>query len=124
LAAAGSATKPRIGAPRAGRIVSAAKDDEAERAGCDFPRLVPVTSLRDVAPDGESRSHHGDDGRAEHDGFCRASRPATRGSIISARIDGVIVATVTNRMYRYGPAGLGSLGYYPVRYPGFTVRPQ
>ena len=23
-----------------------------------------------------------------------------------------------------GPAGLGSLGYYPVRYPGFTVRPQ
>ena len=49
---------------------------------------------------------------------------ATRGSIISARIDGVIVATVTNRMYRYGLAGLGSLGYYPVRYPGFTVRPQ
>jgi hypothetical protein len=49
---------------------------------------------------------------------------ATRGSIISARIDGVIVATVTNRMYRYGPGGLGSLGYYPVRYPGFTVRPQ
>ena len=48
----------------------------------------------------------------------------TRGSIISARIDGVPVATVTNRMYRYGPAGLGSLGYYPVRYPGFTVRPQ
>jgi len=31
---------------------------------------------------------------------------------------------VTSRMYRYGPAGLGSLGYYPVRYPGFTVRPQ
>jgi len=27
-------------------------------------------------------------------------------------------------MYRYGPAGLGSLGYYPVHYPGFTVRPQ
>jgi hypothetical protein len=49
---------------------------------------------------------------------------STRGSIISARIDGVPVATVTNRMYRYGPAGLGSLGYYPVRYPGFTVRPQ
>ena len=47
-----------------------------------------------------------------------------RGSIISARINGVLVATVTNRMYRYGPAGLGSLGYYPVRYPGFTVRPQ
>ena len=49
---------------------------------------------------------------------------STRGSIISARIDGVPVATVTNRMYRYGPAGLGSLGYYPVRYPGFTVRPR
>ena len=48
----------------------------------------------------------------------------TRGSIISARINGGLVATVTNRMYRYGPAGLGSLGYYPVRYPGFTVRPQ
>jgi hypothetical protein len=32
-------------------------------------------------------------------------------------------AAVTNRMYRYGPAGLGSLGYYPVPYPGFTVRP-
>jgi Glycosyl hydrolase family 59 len=48
----------------------------------------------------------------------------TRGSVISARINGVLVATVTNRMYRYGPAGLGSLGYYPVRYPSFTVRPQ
>jgi hypothetical protein len=49
---------------------------------------------------------------------------STRGSIISARINGVPVATVTNRIYRSGPAGLGSLGYYPVRYPGFTVRPQ
>jgi len=49
---------------------------------------------------------------------------STRGSIISAWIDGVLVASVTSRMYRYGPAGLGSLGYYPVRYPGFTVRPQ
>ena len=29
---------------------------------------------------------------------------------------------VTNRMYRYGPAGLGSVGYYPVLYPSFTVR--
>jgi hypothetical protein len=79
--------------------------------GCNFPRLVPVISLCDVAPHGESRGHHGDDGCAGHDGFC-------------ARIDGVPVATVTNRLYRYGPAGLGSLGYYPVRYPGFTVRPQ
>jgi hypothetical protein len=46
----------------------------------------------------------------------------TRGSTISAQIDGVRVAAVTNRSYRYGPAGLGSLGYYPVRYPSFTVR--
>jgi hypothetical protein len=47
----------------------------------------------------------------------------TQGTTISARIDGVLVATVTDRRYRYGPAGLGSLGYYPVRYPSFTVRP-
>jgi hypothetical protein len=46
----------------------------------------------------------------------------TSGSNISARIDGVPVAAVTNDMYGYGPAGLGSLGYYPVRYPAFTVR--
>ena len=46
----------------------------------------------------------------------------TRGSIISARINGVLVATMNNRMYRYGPAGLGSLGYYATRYPSFTVR--
>jgi hypothetical protein len=45
-----------------------------------------------------------------------------RGTVISARINGVLVATVSNRAYRYGPAGLGSLGYYPVRYPSFTVR--
>ena len=45
-----------------------------------------------------------------------------RGITISAQINGVSVATVTNRMYRYGPAGLGSLGYYPVRYPSFTIR--
>jgi hypothetical protein len=32
------------------------------------------------------------------------------------------VAAVTNHAYRYGPAGLGSLGYYPVLYPSFTVR--
>jgi Galactocerebrosidase, C-terminal lectin domain len=43
------------------------------------------------------------------------------GTIISAQINGVLVATVTNRMYRYGPAGLESLGYYPVRYPSFTI---
>ena len=46
----------------------------------------------------------------------------TRGTTISAQINGVLVAAVTNRMYRYGPAGLGSLGYYPVLYPSFTVR--
>ena len=46
----------------------------------------------------------------------------TRGTTISAQINGVLVAAVTNRLYRYGPAGLGSLGYYPVLYPSFTVR--
>jgi Glycosyl hydrolase family 59 len=46
----------------------------------------------------------------------------TRGTSISARINGVLVAAVTNGRYRYGPAGLGSLGYYPVRYASFTVR--
>ena len=46
----------------------------------------------------------------------------TRGTTISAQINGILVAAVTNRMYRYGPAGLGSLGYYPVLYPSFTVR--
>jgi len=46
----------------------------------------------------------------------------TRGTTISAQINGVLVAAVTNRMYRYGPGGLGSLGYYPVLYPSFTVR--
>ncbi len=40
---------------------------------------------------------------------------------ISARIDGRRVASVTSRTYRDGPAGLGSLGYYPVRYPSFSV---
>jgi hypothetical protein len=47
---------------------------------------------------------------------------STRGTAISARIDGVLVAAVTDGAYRDGPAGLGSLGYYPVRYPSFTVR--
>ena len=46
---------------------------------------------------------------------------STRGAAISARINGVLVATVTDHAYGYGPAGLGSLGYYPVRYPSFTV---
>ncbi len=46
----------------------------------------------------------------------------TRGTTISAQINGVLVAAVTNRMYGNGPAGLGSLGYYPVLYPSFTLR--
>jgi len=46
----------------------------------------------------------------------------TRGATISAQINGVHVATVSSRAYQYGPAGLGSLGYYPVRYSSFTVR--
>ena len=46
---------------------------------------------------------------------------STRGTTISARIDGVRVATVTSRAYRDGPAGLASLGYYPVQYLRFGV---
>jgi len=46
----------------------------------------------------------------------------TRGSTISAQINGATVATVTSTMYQNGLAGLGSLGYYPVRYSSFTVR--
>jgi hypothetical protein len=46
---------------------------------------------------------------------------STRGTVISARINGARVATVSNGAYRYGPAGLGSLGYYPVQYPSFGV---
>jgi hypothetical protein len=47
---------------------------------------------------------------------------STRGTTISARINGARVATVINGAYRYGPAGLASLGYYPVQYPSFGVR--
>jgi hypothetical protein len=45
----------------------------------------------------------------------------TRGSVISARINGARVATVTSGAYASGPAGLASLGYYPVQYPSFGV---
>lgn len=45
-----------------------------------------------------------------------------RGTTMSAQINGAHVAAVSSRSYRYGPAGLGSLGYYPVRYLSFTVR--
>ena len=78
----------RSGPAAAPRIVGAAKDDEAERAGCNLSRLVPVTSLCDVAPDSESRGHHGDDDRAGHDGFCRASRWASRRASRWARHQG------------------------------------
>jgi Glycosyl hydrolase family 59 len=46
---------------------------------------------------------------------------STSGTTISARIDGARVATVINGAYRDGPAGLASLGYYPVQYPSFGV---
>ena len=46
---------------------------------------------------------------------------STRGTTISARINGARVATVINGAYRDGPAGLASLGYYPVQYPSFSV---
>ena len=45
----------------------------------------------------------------------------TQGTTISARIDGVHVATVTNRAYQNGPAGLANPGYYPVQYPRLSV---
>ena len=46
---------------------------------------------------------------------------STRGTTISARIDGARVATVIDGAYPDGPAGLASLGYYPVQYPSFGV---
>jgi Glycosyl hydrolase family 59 len=46
----------------------------------------------------------------------------TRGTTISAGINGARVATVISGAYRDGPAGLASLGYYPVQYRGFGVR--
>jgi hypothetical protein len=46
----------------------------------------------------------------------------TRGTTISAGINGAHVATVTDHAYRDGPAGLASLGYYPVQYRSFGVR--
>ena len=44
------------------------------------------------------------------------------GSQLTARIDGVPVATVASSAFPQGPAGLGSLGYYPVQYRSFTVQ--
>ena len=44
-----------------------------------------------------------------------------RGTTISARINGAQVASVTDGAYQDGPAGLASLGYYPVQYPRFGV---
>ena len=46
---------------------------------------------------------------------------STLGTTISARIDGASVATVTNGAYPDGPAGVTSLGYYPVQYPSLGV---
>jgi hypothetical protein len=46
---------------------------------------------------------------------------STRGTTISAGINGALVATVINHTYQDGPAGLASLGYYPVQYPSFGV---
>jgi hypothetical protein len=43
--------------------------------------------------------------------------------VITASIDGTAVATVRNAAFPDGPAGIGSLGYYPVKYANFTVRP-
>jgi hypothetical protein len=45
----------------------------------------------------------------------------TSGNTVSAQINGVPVANVTSSLYQNGPAGLASLGYYPVHYPRFTV---
>jgi hypothetical protein len=45
----------------------------------------------------------------------------TQGTTINARVDGALVASVTNGAYSDGPAGLTSLGYYAVQYPRFTV---
>ena len=45
----------------------------------------------------------------------------TQGATISARINGARVASVTSRTYQNGPAGLASLGYYPVQYFRFRV---
>ncbi len=52
-----------------------------------------------------------------------AMRLTVRGASISAGLDGSTVATVTDPRFPAGPAGLGSLGYYPVRYLAFRVRP-
>jgi hypothetical protein len=52
-----------------------------------------------------------------------ALRLNVRGHQISASVDGAAVATVTDTRFTAGPAGLGSLGYYPVRYHDFSVRP-
>jgi hypothetical protein len=58
--------------------------------------------------------------------MARGIRRNFPGATISAQINGVRVAAVTNHAYRYGPAGLGSLGYYPVLYPAsrFASHPR
>ncbi len=46
-----------------------------------------------------------------------------QGSTITAAIDGVTVATVTDTSYTGGQVGLGTTGYYPVEYSDFSVTP-
>jgi hypothetical protein len=54
-------------------------------------------------------------------GHSYAMSLTTRDAIISASINGAVVATVTSHAYPDGPAGLASLGYYPVQFPRFSV---
>jgi O-glycosyl hydrolase len=46
-----------------------------------------------------------------------------QGSTITAAIDGITVATVTDTSYAGGQAGLGTAGYYPVEYSNFSITP-
>jgi len=43
------------------------------------------------------------------------------GDTVSAAVDGSPVVSLTDATYTTGLAGLGSLGYYPVRYAAFGV---
>jgi hypothetical protein len=54
-------------------------------------------------------------------GHSYAMSLTTRDATVSASINGAAVATVTSHAYRDGPAGLASLGYYPVQFPRFSV---
>ena len=41
---------------------------------------------------------------------------------LAASFGTTVTRHTSSRAYQYGPAGLASLGYYPVRYSSFTVR--